>query len=278
MTSSITAPSFLDQPFAAAMAAQGQSLLRLSTGLRINRAADDPAGLIAAETLRSALAILEAETRSLERANAVASTADGYLGEISSLLREGDRLAVAAANTAGMSDAERDAYQMEMDSIANSIERITQTAEFNGQRLFSGSGAIAVSGASIALDELSLSSIGQIEIDGVSYSLSDVLSGAGADLSDNPELASQVLAASRDQISTMRGRIGAFQAHSVEPAMAQNTSATRNLSSALSIISDTDYAAETSELVRTGILSAAAASALVLGNRATANALSLLAA
>ncbi len=278
MTSPITPPPFLAQPFAAASAAQAQSLLRLSTGLRINRAADDPSGLIAAEDLRAALSILEAETRSLDRANAVASTADAYLGEMSALLREGDALAVAAANTAGMSDAERDAYQMEMDSIANSVSRIAQTAEFNGQSLFNGANAIAISGDSIALDELSLSSVGAIEIDGESYSLSDVVSGGSADLATNPELASQVLAAARDQVATMRGRIGAFQAHSVEPSVAQNAAATRNISSAVSLIRDTDFAAETSELVRTGVLSAAAASAFVLGNRATANALSLLAA
>ncbi len=278
MPTPIAPPPFLAQPFAAASAAQGRSLLRLSTGLRISRAADDPSGLIAAEDLRAALSILEAETRSLDRASAVASTADAYLGEMSALLREGDALAVAAANTAGMSDAEREAYQLEMDSIANSVSRIAQTAEFNGQSLFNGANAIAISGGAVALDQLSLSSIGGVEIDGASYALSDVVSGGSADLATNPEAAAQVMAAARDQIATMRGRIGAFQAHRVEPGIAQNAAATRNISSALSFIRDTDYAAETSELVRIGVLSAAAASALVLGNRATANALTLLAA
>ena len=177
-----------------------------------------------------------------------------------------------------MSEAELEAYQMEMDSIANSVSRIAQTAEFNGQSLFNGRNAVATSDDAIALDELSLAAIGNVEIDGQSYSLGDVVSGGSADLATNPEAAAQVLAAARDQIATMRGRIGAFQAHSVEPNIAQNAATTRNISSALSFISDTDYAAETSELVRAGVLSAAAASALVLGNRATQNALSLLAA
>jgi len=276
MSTPITPNPFLARPFSVAMAAQGQSLLRLSTGFRINRGADDPSGLIAAENLSAALSVLEAETRSLERANSVASAADGYLGEISSMLREADAIAVATANTAGMSDAEREAYQMEMDSIANSVSRIAQTAEFNGQSLFNGEGAIATSNDSVALDELTMSSIGLVEIDGESYSLSDVVSGGSADLATNPEIASQVLAEARDQISTMRGRVGAFQAHSVEPALAQNATATRNLSAARSIIRDTSYASESSELIRTGILAQSSAAVLLLGNRATSNVISLL--
>lgn len=278
MSSPITPPPFLAQPFANAMVAQGQSLLRLSTGLRINRGADDPSGLIAAENLSAALATLEAETRVLERADAVASTADGYLSEISSQLRDADAIAVAASNTAGMSDAEREAYQMELDSIANSVTRIAQTAEFNGQDLFNGASAISTSGDSVALDELNSTTMGSVEIDGQTYSIADVVSGGRADLATSPEIASQVIAAARDQVSTLRGRVGAFQAHSVEPARAQNAAATRNISSALSIIRDTDFAAETSELVRTGVMSAAAASSLILGHRSTANAIALLAA
>ncbi|MFI4897464.1 MAG: flagellin [Phycisphaerales bacterium JB059] len=278
MTSPITPPPFLARPFAQAMNAQGHSLLRLATGLRINRGADDPSGLIAAENLRAALATLEAETRALDRADAVASTADGYLGEISSQLRDADAIAVAAANSAGLSDAEREAYQIELDSIAHSVERITQTASFNGERLFDGSSAIATAGHSVALDELSLSGIGRVEVDGVTYSLADVVSGADADLASSPEIASRVIDAARDQIATMRGRVGAFQAHHVEPARAQNAAATRNLSSALSIIADTDFAAQTSELVRSGLLSASSASALLLGQQSTSHALSLLAA
>lgn len=278
MTSPITPPPYLARPFAEAMAAQGQSLLRLSTGLRINRGADDPSGLIAAENLRAALSMLEAETRALDRADAVASTADGYLAEISSQLRDADAIAVASANSAGLSDAEREAYQIELDSIASNVERITQTASFNGERLFDGSSAVATGAGSVALEELSLSWIGRVEVDGVSYSLADVVSGGGADLASSPEIASRVIASARDQIGTMRGRVGAFQAHHIEPERAQNAAATRNLSSALSIIADTDFAAQTSELVRSGLLSASSASALLLGQQSTAHALALLAA
>ena len=112
----------------------------------------------------------------------------------------------------------------------------------------------------------------------MSYSLADVVSGGGADLASSPEIASRVIASARDQIGTMRGRVGAFQAHHIEPERAQNAAATRNLSSALSIIADTDFAAQTSELVRSGLLSASSASALLLGQQSTAHALALLAA
>ena len=123
-----------------------QSLQRVSTGQRINRAADDPSGLIASENLRAVLADLEAESDSLQRVDHVASTADAAIGEMSDLLTEARGLAVAAANTAGVSDEERQALQMELDSVISSIDRMAQSTSFNGDRLLDGTATLTANG------------------------------------------------------------------------------------------------------------------------------------
>jgi flagellin len=93
------------------------SLARLATGQRINGAADDPAGLIASDSLRATLSALDAETRSIERTNAVASVAGSALHEVANLLHEGSALALARANAGGLSDVERAANQLQRDSL-----------------------------------------------------------------------------------------------------------------------------------------------------------------
>src|SRR5687767_9682481 len=115
------------------------SLQKLATGYRINRGADDPAGLIASEQLRGTLAALEAELRMLERTDHQAATADGALGEVSDMLVEARGLAVANANDAGLSDLEKQANQAQIDSILVSVDRVSRSTSFNGTKLLDGS-------------------------------------------------------------------------------------------------------------------------------------------
>lgn len=89
-----------------------QSLERLSTGLRINRGKDDPAGLIASENLRSEKSSLNAAISNSERADQVANIAEGGLQEVSGLLTELQGLVTSSANTAGLSPDERSANQL----------------------------------------------------------------------------------------------------------------------------------------------------------------------
>lgn len=114
------------------------SLERLSTGLRINRGADDPAGLIASENLRSQQVSITAAIDNAERAEQVVNIAEGGLGEINSLLLEVQSLVGASANEAGISDAEREANQLEIDSIVQTIDRIAGTTSFQGTNLLNG--------------------------------------------------------------------------------------------------------------------------------------------
>ncbi len=114
-------------------------LQRLSTGLRINTGKDDPAGLIASETLRSEMNGISKAIDNTNRASNVINTAEGALNEVSSLLNQVQSLVLEAANTGALSDEEIKANQLQLDSILNSINRISNTTEFGGRKLLDGS-------------------------------------------------------------------------------------------------------------------------------------------
>ena len=119
---------------------------RLATGLRINRAADDPAGLISSERLRAEIRGIKQAIENGARASNVMSTAEGALNEVSALLLDLQVLVVAAANDAGMTDAEVAANQLQIDSILDSIDRIANTTTFAGSKLLNGEKAYILSG------------------------------------------------------------------------------------------------------------------------------------
>jgi flagellin len=124
------------------------SLERLSTGLRINRGSDDPAGLIASENLRAERAGIEQAIDNAERASNLVGTAEGGLAEVSSLLQELQSLVTEAANSGGLSAEEIDANQQQVDSILNTINRLANNVQFNGKKLLDGSLAYTTSGIS----------------------------------------------------------------------------------------------------------------------------------
>ncbi|GIK16450.1 MAG: hypothetical protein BroJett003_14140 [Planctomycetota bacterium] len=122
-------------------------LERLSTGLRINRGKDDPAGLIASETLRNEIGAIRQALENSQRAINVISTAEGALNEVSSLLQQLQGLVVEIANKGGLTEEEVNANQLEIDSILTSIDRISNTAEFGGTKLLDGSRAYTTASA-----------------------------------------------------------------------------------------------------------------------------------
>lgn len=115
-----------------------QSLERLSTGLRVNRGKDDPAGLIASENLRSEKTSINAAISNAERADQVVNIAEGGLSEVSGLLTELQGLITNTANSAGLSDSEKKANQLQVDSILQTIDRISGSTAFQGKRLLNG--------------------------------------------------------------------------------------------------------------------------------------------
>lgn len=128
------------------------SLYRLSTGYRINAGKDDPAGLIASENLRAEKTALQAALTNISRANNVVATAEGGLTEINKLLVELEDLVDRSANESGISQAERNANQSQIDAILDSINRIAKGTEFQGRKLLSGELAYTTSGVTAASD------------------------------------------------------------------------------------------------------------------------------
>jgi flagellin len=235
--------------------AQARSMERLATGFRINRGSDDPAGLITSENLRAALAEIEAEGRVLDRADHVAATADAAMGEISELLARAESLAAANANSGGMSDAERDANQMEIDSIVRSVDRLASTTSFNGDRLLDGSATLAAGGESVTIDDVSSTAIGKTEDGGETYTLADVTGGRALSSSRGDfATAYAVIRGAREYVGEQRARIGAWQRNVVAPARRTAAEAYENVAAADSVIRDTDYAKETAALSRASTL------------------------
>ncbi len=143
----------------------GTSLERLSTGLRINRGKDDPAGLIASQNLRAEMKGLDQAIKNAERADQVVNITEGGLGEIGSLLNELQALVTQSANDGGLSDEEKEANQLQIDSILQTIDRIAGATAFQGKKLLNGNldyqttnisdeiGAFSVNGAKLGFGE-----------------------------------------------------------------------------------------------------------------------------
>lgn len=125
-------------------------LERLSTGLRINRGKDDPAGLIISERISTELKGIEQAIANSQRASSVIATTEGSLTEINDLLNSIKALTVEAANSGAISDEERDANQLQIDSAIQSITRISNTSTFGGQKLLDGSLGYITSGVAVS--------------------------------------------------------------------------------------------------------------------------------
>jgi flagellin len=116
----------------------GSTLERLSTGLRINRGKDDPAGLIASQNLRAEKSSLSAAIGNSERADQVVNIAEGGLDEVSGLLNELQALLTQTANEQGLSKEEKIANQLQIDSIIQTIDRVASSTAFQGLKLLNG--------------------------------------------------------------------------------------------------------------------------------------------
>jgi flagellin len=138
------------------------SLQRLSTGLRINRGADDPAGLIASENLRAEKSAINSAVSNAQRADQVVNVAEGGLQEVSNLLVELQGLVGATANEAGVSQEEKDANQLQIDSILQTIDRIANSTSFQGSKLLNGNFDYTTSGVS--------SNINNVQVNGARLS------------------------------------------------------------------------------------------------------------
>jgi flagellin len=254
----------------------GLSLQRLSSGLRVNSAKDDAAGLAVSEGLSS---LVRGNTVAVRNANdgiSVGQTAEGALGQISNNLQRIREIAVQAAN-GSISDSQRGNLQKEVDQLTQEISRITQTTNFNGQVLLSAAQTLTFQiGASGTVDN-------QVTIS--TADLTTLSAGYNADLTatgtidvTNSGTASAWLSAIDDAMSTIttqRATFGGVQ-NRFEAVISNLSNYNENLTAARSRIMDTDYAAETANLTRNQILQQAGTAILAQANQLPQSALQLL--
>ncbi len=236
-----------------------QSIERIASGVRINRAADDAAGLAISESLRSDVRALRQASRNANDGISLLNTTEGSLNEQSSILIRLRELA-SQASTGTVGSTERQTIQIEFDSLRNEIDRISNTSEFNGTRLLDGSLASTVTTDSqlivqIGLDASSNSrinfntTIGLQAISSTSLSIESlsVTSAAGA-LTALDSVNSAI-----SLVTQARGKVGAVQNRLVR-AINNLATTTENLQAAESAIRDADIAEEVANLTRNQIL------------------------
>ncbi|HTL28279.1 MAG TPA: flagellin [Tepidisphaeraceae bacterium] len=237
---------------------------RLATGKQINSAADNPAGLIASASMNATLAALDAEANTNQRALVVTSIADGALGQASELLDQAKGLVAANANSTGLSDEERAANQLEIDSIIASVDRLSGDTRFAGKTLLDGTATVAAPGARLSLGSIKSSDIGQVTDGGTTCTLADLKSGGALDTtsSASPSTSMQVLDTAIQNVATLRGQAGAFLKEHIEPRLDQIDIAREHLISTVSMIGDADMAMEVSAAARAQLLSSSSLSML----------------
>ncbi len=248
--------------------ALNKSMQRLSSGLRINSAKDDAAGLGISDRMTAQIRGLNQAVRNANDGISLAQTAEGALQESTNILQRMRELAVQSANDSNSAD-DRNSLQAEVTQLVEELDRISANTTFNGRGLLNGSTAGALfqvganSGQTISIT-ISGADAATLVVDAVTVSTQAGAAGAITSVD------SAILA-----IDTMRGSLGAVQ-NRFESTIANLSNVSENLSSARSRILDADIAQETSTMTKNNILQQAGVSILAQANQAPNLALSLL--
>jgi flagellin len=258
-----------------------KSLEKLSTGLRINRASDDAAGLSVSESLRSKVRGMERAKSNAEDGIALVQIAEGATGEINNILQRMRELSIQSS-TDTMTTTERSYTDKEFGQLMNEITRISNSASYNGMTLLDGqSGSFGVSGGSASVlhigsgssattDRLSITvnamTLGAL---GLNATTTTVSTSAGA-LSSLSLIDTAI-----KSVNTMRSDMGAY-VNRLEFAISNLGNQIYNTQDAESRIRDVDFAKETTEFTRAQILTQSATSMLSQANQVPQGVLSLL--
>ena len=251
------------------------SFERLSSGFRINSAADDAAGLQISDRLTSQVQGLNQAVRNANDAISLTQTTEGALAEVTTSLQRIRQLAVQSQNGIN-SSADRNALQKEVSALRTEISRIATTTQFGNVNILDGSfsasflvGANAGQTISVNLSSGNLGSISGFSATGLNITSNDVstATGASALLSD--------VDAAISGIGGVRADLGALQ-NRFQSTIRNLSNISENLSAARSQIRDTDFATETAELTRNQIIQQASVSVLSQANQRPQTALSLL--
>jgi flagellin len=265
-----------------------KAMERLSTGKRINRASDDPSGLMAADKLGNHRVALEDVIKQSELAGALPDTADGALGVVQDLLLDLGGTVVRAANTGGQEQGEREALQIEANSIIFAIDRIVNTTSFKGKRILAEGDGVMINGAWVGVNKLDAMKLGWVSEspppppapgppEGAkeegkeaepprqprSFHLEDMIGGGGLNLVDGDlELAQLSVEGAIKSIAGMRASIGSMQKYTLGHSVDALRVEAENTAAAESKIRDADFAQEAANLVRGQVMQQASIFAL----------------
>jgi flagellin len=251
-------------------ASLAQTLTRLSSGLRVNNASDDPAGLAIAENMTSDINGLEIGSSNGAQGESLLQTAQGALQQILNSLQRMKELATQSANDVYNSQ-DRDNLDAEYQQLLGEISRLTQTVTFNGINVLGGGSlSIQVGSGNTANDSISISLIStSTGSAGLNIAGTDVTSRADA-LTSMGSIGTAI-----DSITTGLASIGADQAN-LQAAIDNNNAFATNLVGAESVIMDADMAAESSNLAKYNILNQSNVAMLAQANSAPQLVLELL--
>ena len=250
----------------------GTAMERLSSGKRINSAADDAAGLAIATSMTSQIRGMQQGIRNANDGISLAQTAEGALNEVTNMLQRIRELAVQSASGTYQDATDRAYMQVEVDELTAQIDQVITNSEFNGVVLFDASTATVnvqagPNGADVVA--LTMADLTTLAASGGAAGSYDVSTEAGA----NALLAT--VDTELDSINNARATLGAGQ-NRLQSAVNNLTNVSTNLSDARSRIQDTDYSVETTALAKAQILGQASTAMLAQANQSQQNVLSLL--
>ncbi len=259
----------------------GVSLERLSSGLRVNRGADDAAGLAISEKLRSDIRAIGQAVRNSNDGISIINTAEGALSQQAAMLTRMRELAAQAA-TGSVGSTERQTIQREFGALRDEIDRISAVTEFNGQKLVDGSLGSSVASASQVVIQIGFKATADDRINLNTQVDMTAMTSTGLAIQNlSVTAAAEALTAlssinsAISKVTDARGRLGAVQ-NRFAYTIANLQVSSENLQAAESQIRESDYAAEISTFTRNQILVQASTAILAQANLVPQTVLQLL--
>ena len=255
------------------------SLERLSSGLRINRAKDDAAGLAITERITSQVRGLDQAIRNANDGISLLQTAEGALNEVTNALQRMRELAVQSANGT-YNSSDRQSLQDEFGALQQEIVRIAAVTEFNNINLLGQASTLSMqvgweNGTNNVINVIARDLSGTSANGGISFALHSAMSIGSTGGPAAAQQAMSYLQSAINKVSELRADFGAIQ-NRLESAVRNMENVIENQSAARSRIQDADFARETANLTRTQILQQAGTAMLAQANQLPQNVLSLL--
>jgi flagellin len=241
----------------------GKSMERLSSGYRINRAADDAAGLAISEKLQGQIGGLDQAQRNAQDAISLVQTAEGSLQEVHSMLQRVRDLAVQYKN-GSLSASDKSAIQSEINMLASEVERIGSSAQFNGILLLSAANTITFQ---VGAEDGEVITVSTISLGQGVPAAAFQMTATGSDISE--------IDAAIDAVSAQRAQFGAVQ-NRLEHTLSNLSIYEENLTSSESRIRDVDMAAEMVNFTKLQILQQSGTAMLAQANQTPQSVLQLL--